>query len=265
MLSQADINTMEMAHTHAQAVKKKTALETVFIGLFKKYMDGRTLSKLEERAIKDYLRVYRSEFATLKKKAKANASFDKVTQEKTEHSENYYKMQGLVVSKAFGDFSKSANKLRTRDSINLFGVLRLFLLGLGFIKPKDINLVSAGLRIGFTENHALYLIERNSNPKWLVLVTFPKTRIGSLYVLIPTIYYYSGESKLPTVAYLSNFNTPKQVVLNLIGYAKHKDDAIMAKDNYEMVSDEFMYFEEKKIIEVMSKNIDRNIIKFVEI
>ena len=34
-------------------------------------MDGRTLSKLEERAIKDYLRVYRSEFATLKKKAKA--------------------------------------------------------------------------------------------------------------------------------------------------------------------------------------------------
>ena len=31
-------------------------------------MDGRTLSKLEERAIKDYLRVYRSEFATLKKK-----------------------------------------------------------------------------------------------------------------------------------------------------------------------------------------------------
>ena len=41
MLSQADINTMEMAHTHAQAVKKKTALETVFIGLFKKYMDGK--------------------------------------------------------------------------------------------------------------------------------------------------------------------------------------------------------------------------------
>ena len=40
MLSQADINTMGMAHTHAQAVKKKTALETVFIGLFKKYMDG---------------------------------------------------------------------------------------------------------------------------------------------------------------------------------------------------------------------------------
>lgn len=60
-------------------------------------------------------------------------------------------------------------------------------------------------------------------------------------------------------------NTPKQVVLNLIGYAKHKDDAIMAKDFYEMVSDEFMYFEEKKIIEVMSKNIDRNIIKFIEI
>ncbi len=60
-------------------------------------------------------------------------------------------------------------------------------------------------------------------------------------------------------------NTPKQVVLNLISYAKHKDDAIMAKDFYEMVSDEFMYFEEKKIIEVMSKNIDRNIIKFIEI
>ena len=39
----------------------------------------------------------------------------------------------------------------------------------------------------------------------------------------------------------------------------------MAKDFYEMVSDEFMYFEEKKIIEVMSKNIDRNIIKFIEI
>ena len=58
------------------------------------------LSKLEERAIKDYLRVYRSEFATLKKKAKANATLDKVTQEKTEHSENYYKMQGLVASKA---------------------------------------------------------------------------------------------------------------------------------------------------------------------
>lgn len=84
-------------------------------------------------------------------------------------------------------------------------------------------------------------------------------------MLIPTIYYYSGESKSPTIAYLSNFNTPKQVVLNLIGYAKHKDDAIMAKDFYEMVSDEFMYFEEKKIIEVMSKNIDRNIIKFIEI
>jgi hypothetical protein len=176
-------------------------------------------------------------------------------------------MQGLVVSKAFGDFSKSANKLRTRDSINLFGVLRLFLLGLGFIKPKDINLVSAGLRIGFTENHALYLIERNSNPKWLVLVTFPKTRIGSLYVLIPTIYYYSGESKSPTIAYLSNFNTPKKVMLNLIDSLKDYDDdfKLVAKDNYEMVFDEFMYFEEKKIIEVMSKNIDRNIIKFVEI
>ena len=56
-------------------------------------------------------------------------------------------------------------------------------------------------------------------------------------------------------------------MLNLIDSLKDYDDdfKLVAKDNYEIVFDEFMYFEEKKIIEVMSKNIDRNIIKFVEI
>ena len=95
MLSQADINTMEMAHTHAQAVKKD-GFGNVFIGLFKKYMDGRTLSKLEERAIKDYLRVYRSEFATLKKKLRLMPVLIKLRRKKRNIQKITTRCRGLL-------------------------------------------------------------------------------------------------------------------------------------------------------------------------
>ena len=75
---------------------KKTALETVFIGLFKKYMDGRTLSKLEERAIKDYLRVYRSEFATLKKKLRLMPVLIKLRRKKRNIQKITTRCRGLL-------------------------------------------------------------------------------------------------------------------------------------------------------------------------
>ena len=36
MLSQANINMLDLAYTHAQSAKKKTSLEVVFIKLFMK-------------------------------------------------------------------------------------------------------------------------------------------------------------------------------------------------------------------------------------
>lgn len=78
MLSSADINALHLAHTHAQSAKKKGALETVFINLYEKYKQGEVLDKVEERAIKDYLAVYRSEFALLKKQARMKNNADKI-------------------------------------------------------------------------------------------------------------------------------------------------------------------------------------------
>lgn len=78
MLSSADINALDLAHTHAQSAKKKGVLETVFINLYEKYKQGEVLDKVEERAIKDYLAVYRSEFALLKKQARMKNNADKI-------------------------------------------------------------------------------------------------------------------------------------------------------------------------------------------
>lgn len=78
MLSSADINALNLAYTHAQSAKKKGALETVFINLYEKYKQGEVLGKIEERAIKDYLSVYRSEFALLKKQARMKNNADKI-------------------------------------------------------------------------------------------------------------------------------------------------------------------------------------------
>lgn len=83
MLSSADINALDLAHTHAQSAKKKGALETVFINLYEKYKQGEVLDKVEERAIKDYLAVYRSEFALLKKQAKMKNNADKIIDKQT--------------------------------------------------------------------------------------------------------------------------------------------------------------------------------------
>ena len=78
MLSSADINALDLAYTHAQSAKKKGALETVFINLYEKYKQGEALDKIEERAVKDYLAVYRSEFALLKKQARMKNNADKI-------------------------------------------------------------------------------------------------------------------------------------------------------------------------------------------
>lgn len=83
MLSSADINALDLAHTHAQSAKKKGVLETVFINLYEKYKQGEVLDKVEERAIKDYLAVYRSEFALLKKLAKMKNNADKIIDKQT--------------------------------------------------------------------------------------------------------------------------------------------------------------------------------------
>ena len=95
MLSQADINTMEMAHTHAQA-RQKRRLWKQFLLVCLKNMDGRTLSKLEERAIKDYLRVYRSEFATLKKKLRLMPVLIKLRRKKRNIQKITTRCRGLL-------------------------------------------------------------------------------------------------------------------------------------------------------------------------
>ena len=70
MFSESDLGTLELAYVHAKAIKKKSALEQTFIILYKKLEEGKSLSKVEERTVRDYLRVYRSEFAAIKKRLK---------------------------------------------------------------------------------------------------------------------------------------------------------------------------------------------------
>ena len=52
MLSQANINMLDLAYTHAQSAKKKTSLEVVFIKLYEKFIQTGKLSALKKRRLK---------------------------------------------------------------------------------------------------------------------------------------------------------------------------------------------------------------------
>ena len=95
MLSQANINMLDLAYTHAQSAKKKTSLEVVFIKLYEKFIQTGKLSALEEKTVKDYLAVYRSEFALLKKRAKLNNQIDENVAASKQSARDNFKAQAI--------------------------------------------------------------------------------------------------------------------------------------------------------------------------
>ena len=132
MLTQSDINSLDLAHTHAKSVKKKTALEMLFISLYAKYNAGETLSKVEEKTIKDYLAVYRSEFALLKKKAKLKNKIEQTETEKLTLERSKFKKHAISFYDTAMDFTKAKNDLNYKNTLGILTKYRLFLLGMGF-------------------------------------------------------------------------------------------------------------------------------------
>ena len=111
MLSQANINMLDLAYTHAQSAKKKTSLEVVFIKLYEKFIQTGKLSALEEkRRLKDYLAVYRSEFALLKKRAKLNNQIDENVAASKQSARDNFKAQAICFYDAsYGLLKKERN------------------------------------------------------------------------------------------------------------------------------------------------------------
>lgn len=121
MLSSADINALDLAHTHAQSAKKKGVLETVFINLYEKYKQGEVLDKVEERAIKDYLAVYRSEFALLKKQARMKNNADKIINKQTSAEKKLraeYNQALIDLKKCKDDLAAISNELSQEKQSN---------------------------------------------------------------------------------------------------------------------------------------------------
>ena len=110
MLSQANINMLDLAYTHAQSAKKKTSLEVVFIKLYEKFIQTGKLSALEEKTVKDYLAVYRSEFALLKKRAKLNNQIDENVAASKQSARDNFKAQAICFYDAsYGLLKKERN------------------------------------------------------------------------------------------------------------------------------------------------------------
>lgn len=127
MLSESDLKVIDLAYTHARSVKKKTALEEVFLSLYSKYKTGDDISKIEYRTIKDYLAVYRSELASLKKKAKMKIKADILLDEKKaveakqakEKQKADYEQALLDLQKYKDDLASLSNQLAKEKQQNI--------------------------------------------------------------------------------------------------------------------------------------------------
>ena len=109
MLSQANINMLDLAHP-CPICKEKTSLEVVFIKLYEKFIQTGKLSALEEKTVKDYLAVYRSEFALLKKRAKLNNQIDENVAASKQSARDNFKAQAICFYDAsYGLLKKERN------------------------------------------------------------------------------------------------------------------------------------------------------------
>lgn len=269
MFSESDLGTLELAYVHAKAIKKKSALEQTFIILYKKLEEGKSLSKVEERTVRDYLRVYRSEFAAIKKKAQAEANLDKEEQRKKIELHNHLKTQGIVMNEASREFLKEAKRLRELKALSPSMLHRLLLFCLGFIKAKDKKFAASRLNFKLNDKNFLFLRGDYSNNEEnkFISISFLTKKIDEIDVLIPAISLYVGEDRSLVAIYLSNFNTRKQVILNFIDTLNFKDKALelTVRAKYERFSDELMFFEKQKVIESLSPKTDRSLVRFIQI
>ena len=158
MLSSADINALDFAYTHAQSVKKKGALETVFINLYEKCKQGEELDKVEERAVKDYLAVYRSELALLKKQSRmknnADKIIDKLTSAEKKAAEEKLRAeydQALIdLKKCKDDLAAISNELSQEKQSNRFlneAYIRYVFYDKFAIIDKAINIITTSFMI----------------------------------------------------------------------------------------------------------------------
>ena len=101
---------------------------------------------MEEKTVKDYLAVYRSEFALLKKRAKLNNQIDENVAASKQSARDNFKAQAICFYDASLRFAQERKKLND-NSVSTLLIYRAFLVGLGVFNSNEVKLVFPHIRI----------------------------------------------------------------------------------------------------------------------
>lgn len=212
MLSQSNINMLDLAYTHAQSAKKKTSLEVVFIKLYEKFIQTGKLSALEEKTVKDYLAVYRSEFALLKKRAKLNNQIDENVAASKQSARDNFKAQAICFYDASIRFAQERKKLNN-NLVSTLSIYRAFLLGLGVFNSNEVKLVYPHIRIFARgeENKKILGLRLIKHEEMKVSMFFILRKINEKKRIVPVL-------QVNDVSYFTNYSSKRSKILELLTF-----------------------------------------------